>query len=547
MAGYPPPYPPPGVPPGAPFGYDPRQQGRILREQTRAHLRAMQATNRAQRNLYRQQSRALRRSSILGPLIVIGIGVAFLLTRMRSVSFARFAVWFAHWWPMLLVLAGVILLIEWAVDQHLSTTRGVPVRRGIGAGTVFLLILLALTGASIGAFHIHRDFLYNNFSINPDNIGEFIGERHDRQQQLDGTVPTGGTVEINDPHGDVTVTGASSDGQIHVTVNKQIYSLSDSDADNKDRDLTATMNLVGQTLKIAVPSSTGSSTDLTVSLPDSSQTIVNAGRGAVTISAMNAPVNVSSDHGDIDVQNIAGSVVAHLNSSSSSFHAKQIQGQVQLKGRGEDITVADASGPVTLDGEFYGDTHLEHLRGGLDFKTDRTQFSLGRLDGEIDISPSSELTGSEISGPTILHTRNRNISLDRVAGDLFVINSNGHVTLTSALPLGNVSVENHNGRVELTLPEKAGFALTATAQGGTIENDLGLAATTQGEQQTLTGKRGNSAANITVRTTTADISLHEGAAVTLPGEPPAPSTPPVMSTRKSSKAPSNTNLKTQAF
>jgi len=535
MAGYPPPYPPPGTP----FGFDARQQRRILREQTRAHLRAFQASNRAQRDLYRQQMRANKRSSILGPLVVIAIGVTFFVARLRSIPFSSFAIWFAHWWPVVLIVAGVLLVIEWAIDQHLSTSRGIPVRRGIGAGTVFLLILIALTGASIGAFHITRGF--DGYSINPDNIGQFFGERHDRQQQLDGTVPTGTTVEIDDPRGDVTLTGGSPDGQIHVTVNKAIYSSSDSDADRKDRDLTARMNLTGETLKVALPSLPGSSSDLTITLPDTSPVIVNAGRGAVNISAMKAAVNVSSDHGDIDLESIAGAVVAHLNSTSASFHANQIQGQVQLKGRAQDVTLADVSGPVGLDGEFYGDTHLEHLHGGLNFRTDRTQFSLAHLDGEVDISPSSELTGNDIAGPIQLHARNRNISLERLAGDVSVVNSNGRVDLSSAVPLGNVSVENHNGEVAFTVPEKSNFSLDAHANEGSITNDLGLEAQTSGESQSLSAKHGNGGANVKLSTTHADIALHEAAAVALSSAPTPPATKPLAKRKPA------TTLKSETF
>jgi DUF4097 and DUF4098 domain-containing protein YvlB len=197
-----------------------------------------------------------------------------------------------------------------------------------------------------------------------------------------------------------------------------------------------------------------------------------------------------------------------------------------VKGRGQDVTVADVSGLVNLDGEFYGDTHLEHLHGGLNFKTDRTQFSLARLDGQVDISPSSELTGSEIAGPPELHTRNRNISLARLAGDVSIVNSNGRVELTSAVPLGNVNVENSNGEIAFTLPEKAAFSLDVRASEGSISNDLGLQAQTSGESQSLSAKHGSGGSTVKLSTTHADIALHETAAVALSATPTTPAVKP---------------------
>ncbi len=98
MAGYPPPYPP--------SSKDWKYQRRILRDQARA-----------QRDQYRYQMRGTRRSSILGPVIVVLVGVVFLLIQTGHLRNERLWEWYGHWWPLLLVVAGVVLLIEWGVDQ----------------------------------------------------------------------------------------------------------------------------------------------------------------------------------------------------------------------------------------------------------------------------------------------------------------------------------------------------------------------------------------------------------------------------------------------
>ena len=96
MASYPPPYPPP--PPGS-YGYDPRQQRRLLRDQAQAQ----KAAYKAQRDFYKQQQRTMlmqargvRRGSILGPLIVVALGVVLLLIRMGRLPFDRFAGWYGR-------------------------------------------------------------------------------------------------------------------------------------------------------------------------------------------------------------------------------------------------------------------------------------------------------------------------------------------------------------------------------------------------------------------------------------------------------------------
>src|ERR1700679_2284591 len=127
MAGYPPPYPPPG--------FDPRDQRRYLRDQARAQVRAQRAAFRAQRDQLRYQMRGMRRGSILGPILLIAIGIVFLLIQTGRIDHTRFWGWYGQWWPLLLVGAGVVVLAEWAMDQHLLRDPKRPqYRRSLGGG-----------------------------------------------------------------------------------------------------------------------------------------------------------------------------------------------------------------------------------------------------------------------------------------------------------------------------------------------------------------------------------------------------------------------------
>src|ERR1700761_9195092 len=112
MGSYPPPpYPPP---PGPPYGGDWKYQRRVLKEQARIQRDMMHA----QRDAYRYQARSLRRSSILGPLVLITLGIIFLLVQTGRIQSHNLWEWYARFWPFLLVGAGIVLLLEWAYDQY---------------------------------------------------------------------------------------------------------------------------------------------------------------------------------------------------------------------------------------------------------------------------------------------------------------------------------------------------------------------------------------------------------------------------------------------
>jgi len=51
------------------------------------------------------------RRSFSGPIILISVGTVFLLGTMGVLDWHNLGRWFAHYWPVLLIISGVIKLI----------------------------------------------------------------------------------------------------------------------------------------------------------------------------------------------------------------------------------------------------------------------------------------------------------------------------------------------------------------------------------------------------------------------------------------------------
>ena len=82
-----------------------------------------------------------RRRSFGGPFVLIVLGIVFLLGNLHLLSWTRLGTLFAHYWPALLILWGVIKLIEYQQAQR----DGLPAR-GIGAGGIFLVVIIVVCG-----------------------------------------------------------------------------------------------------------------------------------------------------------------------------------------------------------------------------------------------------------------------------------------------------------------------------------------------------------------------------------------------------------------
>ena len=92
----------------------------------------------------RYYQRSLRRPSILGPVVLIVIGVLALLVETNTLNGFHLWDWYMRWWPLLLVGVGLLSLGEWYLDQQ----QGHVGRRSHG-GLVVLIIVLAVVAGII--------------------------------------------------------------------------------------------------------------------------------------------------------------------------------------------------------------------------------------------------------------------------------------------------------------------------------------------------------------------------------------------------------------
>lgn len=513
-------YPPPPTGQYPPV-YD-RNALRAQRQMLRNQARAQQAQLRAQRQQMRAHRRSLRRVSIVGPLIILVVGIVCLLAQMGKLSWARSLEWYGRWWPAVLIAVGVVLLLEWVVDQQRSDAVGNA--RVVGGGVVFLLILLTLTGLSSRAVEYGLDWRDHTFGNGYTKLGYLFGDRHDADSSISSAISAGSTFVIRNPHGDVTVSGSSSDGQIHVNAHTQSYAWKDSDVREKARQLQPTFSNDQGVVTLNVNSVDGGEADLTVELPRSAPVTIQADRGDVTVSQMSAPVIVTANHGDVDLNGINNSVTLHINDDDASVTLHNIRGAVSVEGHSGDIEISDVVGDLMLQGDFFGATDLEHVSGAIHFTTSRTQFSAARLDDDFSVNKDS-LNASQLVGPVVLKTSDKNITLDRVQGPAEVTDRNGSVELTSATPLEGISIHNEHGSVDLGLPGSAGFELKAETRDGDLENDFGLTPVGNEGAHTLQGRVGTGGPTLTITTSDGDITVRRSTVPPVPSTPAAPPRP----------------------
>lgn len=505
-----------GTQPPYSSGQYPPPSPREARRQAKDYARAQRDQAKAQRHYWRAYWRGGRRPSIIGPLILLTVGVLALLVELGRVNGYALWDWYVRWWPLLLIAVGLILLAEYFFDRKDPYGRG-----RVGGGIVFLIILLLIAGwAAHGVRHWgHRaGFDDNNFWF-------MFGGEHDRDVQMDQAVPANAVVTVQNPQGDVTVR-PSTDGQIHLQAHEVVHSGSDKETQKAFDAVHPQIAVSGENVTVSVPGYRASSVDLTLAVPEASAVTVNAGHGDVSVEGLKKNADVTDPQGDVKFDSIGGDVHARMHDGDFSAHA--IGGQVFLSGHAGDVTLSEITGQATLDGEFFGDTHLEDMGGAVHFHSSRTTLDIPKLNGDLTLD-SDDLSANGLSGPVRIVTRSKNIELTAVSGDLHIEDSDGDVNVTAAAPLGNVEIANRTGDVTLTVPENASFSVNATtSRDNDLNTDFPLQVTTSNGQKQISGSVGSGGGRLDLSVTHGDLSLRKGGAeiaVPVPPRPPKPEGP----------------------
>lgn len=461
-----------------------------------------------------------RPRSYAGPFVLIVLGIVFLLGNMHMLSWARIGVWFAHYWPLLLILWGIIKLIE-----HYQARREGLRPPGIGAGGIFLVVCIVVCGliaTQVERFHWNE--VRDDLGIDDTDIGDIFGDSYAFNDHLERDFPAGASLKVIDNHGAVSV-HPSDDNKLTVVVRKRIKGESQGDASKYDGETKPAITTIGGLLTLDAKTDGAGDhpveTDLDISLPRNVPVSIISRRGDVNLVGRNGNVEVSTQRGDTSVQDVTGGV--KVSQQKGSVKVEQITGDVHVDGKVNEVSVSDVKGTVQLDGEFQESVKLERIEKTVTFRSSRTDMEFSRIDGSLDLD-SDELHAEELAGPLHLNTRSKNVRLDGVSGDVRLQDDNGAVEVAMRTA-GNVQIDNRSGDIQLSLPEKAGFRVDARTRDGEIQSDFPELKINNDEHEAkATGSIGNGASHVVLNNEHDNIEIRK--ANLQPPKPPAPPATP---------------------
>lgn len=263
------------------------------------------------------------RRSFAGPLVLIILGVVFLLGNLHMLAWYSIAIWFSHYWPVLLIIWGVIKLIE-----HYQAQREGARASGIGAGGILLIVLIVVFGLiSTQVARVNWSGLKDNFNFDDNDLDNIFGETFNFNDHLEQNFPAGDSLKVIDNHGAVSV-HPSDDNNITVVVRKRIGAENQNDSNKYDGETKPTITVIGGLVTVDAKTDAAGDhpveTDLDISVPRKAPVSIASRRGDVNVVDRDGNVDISSQHASTSVENVIGNL--RVNLEKGGLKIEQISG-----------------------------------------------------------------------------------------------------------------------------------------------------------------------------------------------------------------------------
>jgi DUF4097 and DUF4098 domain-containing protein YvlB len=476
----------------------------------------------------------MRRGSVIGPLILIGIGALFLFRNLwPEIPLADMI---SRFWPFLLIAWGGIRLIEilfWSM-----TGKPLP-RNGVSGGEWALIFVICIVGATMYTAHNAPSWFPTSRAWRRVVVN--MGESYDYTfAPVEKPCAKNCRIVIESFRGNAKITG-TADMAVKANGQETVRSFQQSDADSANKQTPLELiqqgdQIIVRTNQDKVSDRAQPNADLEISVPEGSSIEAHGRYGDFDIQGVNGNVNINSDNAGVRLENLGGNVQIDTR-ASDIIRAVDIKGSVELKGRGDDVELRNIGGLVTVNAVYVGDVQLNNLAQPLRWEDPQTSVSFERLPGQVRVS-RGEATGDNIVGPIRIKAHSSDVQLSNFTQSLDLTLDRGDIDLKPGKNLPKMEVHARSGDIDLALPPGAKFDLRASTEHGEASNDYGdplredesnhraavVGSTGAGPQLRLETGRGS----VTVRKASAEETAAPDATnAPTPPKPPRPPNPPL--------------------
>ena len=411
----------------------------------------------------------MRRGSVIGPLILIGIGGLFLLRNLwPEIPLVDII---AKYWPFVLIAWGGLRLIEilmWAI-----MSKPIP-RNGVSGGEWMLVFLICIVGGSMYTARHYTTWFPAGRAWH--GVMMDFGDSYDYTlAAVEKPCAKNCKVLIENFRGNAKVTGSKDATTVNASGRETVRSFQQSEADKANKETPLELiqqgdQIIVRTNQDRVSDRIRTTAELEITVPIGSSVEAHGRTGDFDIQTVNGTVDISSDNAGVRLESIGGDVRVDLR-KSDIIRAIGVKGAVDLKGHGQDVELQNIDGQVTVAGTYTGQIQLSNLAKPLRWEDTQISVNCEKVPGQIHLG-LGEFTAENVIALR-LNARSRDIQISDFAQSLELTLDRGNIDLRPGKNIPKIEVHTHSGDLELALPEGSKFDLKASTDRGEVHNDFG--------------------------------------------------------------------------
>jgi Putative adhesin len=468
----------------------------------------------------------MRRGSVIGPLILIGLGVLFLFRNLwPEIPLVDLI---SRFWPFLLIAWGAVRLLEivfWSM-----TGKPLP-RNGVSGGEWALIFVICIVGATMYTAHNAPSWFPTRSAWR--RVVLPMGESYDYTfAPVEKPCAKNCRVVIEGFRGNAKIIG-NADQTVKASGQETVRSFQQADADSANKQTPLELiqqgdQIIVRTNQDKVNDRVQPTAELDISVPDGSSIEAHGRYGDFDIQNVNGNVNINSDNAGVRLENLGGNVQIETR-ASDTIRAVDVKGKVELKGRGEDVELRNIAGLVTVNGVYVGEIQLSNLAQPLRWEDPLNSMGFEKLPGQVRAS-RGEFTGNNIVGPVRLKSRSSDVQLSDFTQSLDLTLDRGDIDLKPGKNLPKMDVHTRSGDITLALLPGAKFDLRASTAHGEADNEYGdpLREQEMGHGNIIAGSTGGGP-ELRLETGRGSVNVRKASGeetTTFPDIPSAPPKPP---------------------
>jgi DUF4097 and DUF4098 domain-containing protein YvlB/uncharacterized membrane protein HdeD (DUF308 family) len=381
------------------------------------------------------------RSPVGGMLLII-FGALFFVSRFHT-DLNAVALYGRYWILLLLIFAGIELLRFYS---HRNTYGPPP--RLLTAGRIIVVVFIIVTGvlanrmanhpAVLSAMQLPR-FLEGLRESVAGQSFDFIDAPVESKEFMQGM-----KITVSNSYGNLKINGGSQ--VVRATLTKRVRGWSADDARRiaDQVNLTITKNSDGLLITTTRNEiNQDFTTDIQIEVPLAAILVANNSYGAVAVSNLQNSVQIKTSHGQADVNQVDGDVKCEL--SYASANASKINGNLTINGA-KGVRVSNINGIVEIAAR--NDTvELKEISGPARINAPFCSIRAQGLSGESELKTEHgkvEVTGS---ASLTIDAPFSDVRAQTVNGDVTVHSSNSNIQLTTVT--GTVEVTAEKGAVNV--------------------------------------------------------------------------------------------------